>query len=348
MASLSKPTYVAGAIALISFSLHAASVAAADEQQSKDYLANPDLVRFIDKMVERHQFDHASLRRLFSGVRQQARVLEAISRPAEAKPWHQYRLIFLTPERVEAGVKFWVDNGDILGRAEQAFGVPASMIVAIIGVETFYGRHTGKYPVLDTLTTLGFDYPPRGSFFRSELEHYLLLSREEAFDPTKIRGSYAGAMGQGQFISSSYRNYAVDFDSDGARNLWDSTADAIGSVANYFKRHGWQAGEPVVVEAAVNGDGYRKLLGKGMKPSLSPETLSAHGVKPLRTVGDAKSVSFYELEGADEAEYWIGLHNFYVITRYNRSPLYALAAFQLSQSIEQAKKRPLTARLASP
>jgi membrane-bound lytic murein transglycosylase B len=230
-------------------------------------------------------------------------------------------------------VAFWGRHEDILADAEARFGVEPEYVVAIIGVETYYGRRTGSFPVLDTLTTLGFDYPPRSRFFSSELEHYLLLTREESLDPLRLKGSYAGAMGKGQFISSSYRAYAVDFDGDGQRDLWGSTRDAVGSVANYLARHGWTHRAPVTVPASARGEAYLDLLDAGLKPSLDAAALRAAGVSPAP--GDAP-VALVALEAEAGTELWLGHNNFYVITRYNRSPLYAMAVHQLAQAIREA------------
>lgn len=309
---------------------------------SSDYTTRPEIRDFIKGLVKNHGFNQSSLAALFANVERQDRVLEAIARPAEAKPWHQYRDIFITPKRIAGGVQFWDENNTVLRQAEHVYGIPTKIIVAIIGVETFYGRRMGKYPVLDTLTTLGFDYPPRSSFFRSELKHFLLLSREESLDLSTIKGSYAGAMGQGQFIPSSFRRFAIDFDADGKRDLWHNNADAIGSVANYFNRHGWQPGAQVTLPARTTGNTYKKLLGKGMKPSISPATLSSHGISPEQGKLGNHKTAFFEFELQTGNQYWIGLHNFYVITRYNHSPLYAMAVYQLSQEIAAARKRGLT------
>ena len=309
-----------------------------------DYLQRDDVRAFIDEMVERHDFRRGDLQALFAGVRQQTRVLEVIQRPAEGKPWYQYRPIFLNPARIRQGAEFWAEHRALLEKAEATYGVPPEYIVAIIGVETFYGRHTGGFPVLDTLATLGFDYPPRARFFRSELEHFLLLTREEGLNPRGLEGSYAGAMGKSQFISSSYRNYAVDFDGDGTRDLWGSPADAIGSVANYFKRHGWQAGEPVTLPARVEEAVAAPFAEQGMKPSFTLAELTAAGVQPLRPLTYDDSVALIALEGEEFPEYWLGLGNFYVITRYNHSPLYAMAVHQLAQEIRRAYQRQGAAR----
>jgi len=309
------------------------------EADSKDYLGRAQVRDFIDGMVSTHGFDTGEVERLFAGVDQQETSLEAIARPAEAKPWHEYREIFITQARINGGVEFWDENRSLLERASREYGVPVEIIVAIIGVETYYGRQTGDYPVFDTLVTLGFDYPPRGDFFRSELEHFMLLSREESLRIPEVVGSYAGAMGMGQFIPSSYRAYAVDFDGDGKRELWNSTADAIGSVANYFRVHGWQEGAPVAYPAQVSGADYRALVSRGLEPSVEASRLASLGVKTQADIAGAARVALFEYDAGDAMQYWVGLNNFYVITRYNHSSLYAMAVYQLSQQIRQAYDR---------
>ncbi len=305
-----------------------------------DYVGREDVHAFMTDLVKRHDFEMAELRRLFAGAQQQASVLEAISRPAEGKPWHEYRKIFLTKKRINGGVKFWDEHQDLLKKAEEVYGVPPEIIVAIIGVETFYGKHAGRYPVLDTLITLGFDYPPRSKFFRSELEHFLLLMREEQLDPVSLQGSYAGAMGKGQFISSSYRRYAIDFDEDGKRDLWQ-TDDAIGSVAHYFKRHGWTPGAQVVLQAKIRGESYKNLIKKGLKPSIESASLKHSGVLPRHGVIDEAKISLLEFELEKGHEYWLAMNNFYVITRYNHSQLYGMAVYQLSQEIKEKRAQAL-------
>ncbi|CAG0911209.1 unnamed protein product, partial [Cyprideis torosa] len=225
----------------------------------------------------------------------------------------------------------------LLQRAEEVFQVPADIIVAIIGVETFYGTRMGTFPVLDTLVTLGFDYPPRSAFFRGQLEEFLLLSREQDIPPQEPKGSYAAAMGMGQFISSSYRDFAVDFDGNGHIDLWKSTADGIGSVANYFRRHDWIMGAAVVAPAYVEGDQYVSLKANERKPSYSVQQLKAAGVQPSVPVATEEALSFLDLKGAKGQEFWLGHHNFYVITRYNHSVKYALAVYQLSQAIKRTR-----------
>ena len=291
-----------------------------------------DVQVFVNEMVKNHQYDRAQLSYWLDGVQQQASILEAIARPAEGKPWKEYRPIFLTSDRVQQGVAFWKQHLTTLQRAEKQYGVPAEIIVAIIGVETFYGKRSGNYPVLDALTTLGFDYPPRAEFFRKELEHYLLMTREEKVDPRELRGSYAGAMGMPQFIPSSFRNFAVDFDGDGKRDLWNSTADVIGSVANYFKVNGWKFGEPVISRASVLG-AATELAGTQVKPVKSVAEYKQLGATPIHAFASQAQAVLLQFDGANGIEYWMGLDNFYVITRYNRSPLYALAVYQLSQAL---------------
>jgi membrane-bound lytic murein transglycosylase B len=305
-----------------------ATVAASPEEREQAVSA------FVNDMAEKHGFEHKALMRIMNKARFRRDIIRVMQRPAEAKPWHQYRPIFVTQARTRGGVQFWRDHEALLEHAEKEFGVAPEMIVAIIGVETRYGGNTGKYRVLDSLSTLAFGYPKRANFFRKELEEFLLLSREEDIDIAETKGSYAGAMGMPQFIPSSYRAYAVDFDGDGKRDLLNSTADVIGSIANYFKMHGWKSGDTVTLKARTGTSKLDALVDAGMKPSLSPQQLSEHGVEaegePLPKNALA---SLIRLENKSEDEYWLGLHNFYVITRYNHSNLYAMAVYQLSQEI---------------
>jgi membrane-bound lytic murein transglycosylase B len=302
--------------------------------RAESLLGRSEVREFVSEMVARHGFDGARLATLFGEVALQPSIITAITRPAEAKPWHAYREIFLTESRIAGGAEFWRTHAATLERAEQHFGVPPEVVVAIIGVETRYGGVTGRYRVIDALATLAFDYPRRADFFRRELEAFLLLSREEALDPLTPLGSYAGAMGLGQFIPSSYRHYAVDFDFDGVRDLFANPVDAIGSVANYFKEHGWRPGEPVVAPATVSGADYRKLLDLGYKPVRRLERFAGYGVSSAAGLDGEQLAALLELEGKEGPEHWVALHNFYVITRYNHSPLYAMAVHQLSQAIQ--------------
>jgi membrane-bound lytic murein transglycosylase B len=286
-------------------------------------------------MERNHAFSRAALDQLFQQASLQPPILQAIAKPAESKPWHQYRSIFLNPPRIEHGVQFWMDNAVRLEQADKLFGVAPEIIVAIIGVETAYGRNPGKYRVLDALATLAFNYPQRAPFFRSELEDYLLLTRAQRFDPLSLTGSYAGAMGLPQFMPSSYRSYAVDFDADGKADIWTSAADAIGSVGNYLERHGWLNGAPVTAPAVVTGLDYRRLLGAGVKPSMPLSQARKLGVEPRVDVRADLKVALIELESGSGFEHWLGFNNFYVITRYNQSPLYAMAVYQLAGEIRR-------------
>ena len=294
-----------------------------------------ELSRFADEMARRHGFDRERLGRLLGQARYRQSIIDAISRPAEAKPWRDYRPIFVTPERAEEGVAWWRANEALLRRAEAEYGVPPEIVTAIVGVETRYGRHAGSYPVIDALGTLAFAYPKRAKFFRRELEEFLLLTREERIAADRVKGSYAGALGKPQFIPSSYRQYAVDFDGDGRRDLWNSNADVIGSVAAYFERHGWQRGQPVTTPARGVDDSNRRLAERGMKPSIRLDHLQGAGIEPEAPleVPPETRASLIRLQGAAGDEYWIGLPNFYTITRYNHSNLYAMAVYQLSREI---------------
>lgn len=305
-----------------------------------------DMSSFIAEMSQRHGFDRAQLEAWFKEARVRSDIIDTISRPAESKPWYQYRPIFLQPARIEGGAAFWNEHADVLQRAEKIYGVPPQIITAILGVETRYGQHQGGYRVMDSLVTLAFNYPPRAAFFKDELEQYLLLTREEGIDPLAMTGSYAGAMGQTQFISSSYRHYAIDFDGDGKRDLWNDTADAIGSVASYLKEHGWERGGVVAVPVAVSGELYQSLLAKGLKPTVKIADMKKQGVTLEAALPDDILAALIALDQKDGPEYWAGLQNFYAITRYNHSALYAMAVYQLSEEIRALHKEQL-ARSAS-
>ncbi len=319
---------------ILATSLLTSSATFAAELDKEIPTQRTEVQSFIDEMAAKHGFDRDELTAIFEQVRMKQKIIDAITRPAEGKPWHEYRPIFVTKTRISEGVKFWNENEADLKRAEQTYGVPPEIIVAVIGVETRYGRHKGSWRVLDSLSTLAFAYPKRAKFFRSELEQYLLLTREESLDPLTIKGSYAGAMGKAQFISSSYRHYAVDFDGDGKRDLWHNTTDAIGSVANYFKRHKWQPGKPVGSYAMVGNDHVSHLLEAGIKPHTTVKEFRQQGVTsltPLPPEAPAALIAFEKKDG--RSDYWLGLNNFYTITRYNHSPLYAMAVYQLGQAI---------------
>jgi membrane-bound lytic murein transglycosylase B len=313
------------------------SCAAEGDAQKNGYADNPAALAVVDELVAEEGFDRDALLEVLAQARRRESILEAMSRPAEkVKPWYEYRAIFLTEEREDAGVAFFREHRDALERAERETGVPAEIILAIIGVETYYGRIAGKHRVLDALSTLAFDYPRRSTFFTSELKHYLILTRDQGFDPTELTGSYAGAMGYGQFMPSSYRGYAVDFDDDGVTDIWNNPVDAIGSVANYFVRHGWRPGEPVVFAADAADDvpdEYFVQGRSGLQPERSIGEFAAAGVVPRVELDAALPAVAMKFQLEDGYEYWLGLHNFYVITRYNHSAMYAMSVYQLSERL---------------
>jgi membrane-bound lytic murein transglycosylase B len=284
-------------------------------------------------MAQKHGFEQKSLQRLFGQVRPRPAVLKAMATPGTARPWYEFRKRYIEPGRINAGIAFWRDNAAILERAAREFGVPAEILVATLGVETYYGRHAGNFRVLDSLVTIAFQYPPRAELFRSELEQFLLLARENGFDPAAVRGSYAGAMGIPQFLPSSYRSHAIDFDGDGKRDIIRSTADAIGSVANYYKTFGWRTGETIVVPADAARSGLDALLEVGIKPQLKVSELKARGVVPSMPVEEDAEAALFMVESEVGPRYWLGLNNFYVITRYNRSVNYALTIYELSREL---------------
>ena len=299
-------------------------------------MSYPAMQRFIQHMVEAG-FSKDYLVRTFSNIKRDNDVLRLANSPAEGKPWSKYRPIFLTEDRIRTGLGFWKRHERAINAASKQFGVDPEIIVAIIGVETFYGRNTGKHKVLRSLTTLAMDFPKREDFYTSELKHFLkFISEEKISNPSTLNGSYAGAMGLGQFISSSYRNYAVDFNKDGHTDLWHPD-DAIGSVANYFARHGWKQGGDVTVPARILGNIYGNIVKtKAKKPVHSLSQLQEHGVR-LQGKLNSKHYSLLQLEGAKGSEHWVTGDNFYVITRYNHSPKYAMAVYQLAWEIKRRK-----------
>ena len=294
-----------------------------------------DIEPFVARMAENHGVPASQTRALLTDARVLDSVLEAVQRPAERKPWYEYRKIFITEKRIVRGAAFWRERAHALARAAERFGVPPEIIVAIIGVESFYGVHRGRIRVLDALATLGFRYPKRSAFFLSELEAFVLLADEERLDARRIKGSYAGAMGIAQFISSSYRSYAIDFDGDGSRDLMQSPEDAIGSIANYLSMHGWLPGAAIAVRAEVEGGAFRTVVEQGIKPHASLASIRAKGVSFATYAAEEEQGALLEFETKTGHEYWVGLTNFYVITRYNHSRLYALAVFQLAQRIHE-------------
>ena len=300
----------------------------------------PEVRKFIDSVAAEHGFERSDLERVLKSAKSQESILEAISRPAErVKPWHEYRNIFISDKRISAGVKFWQEHEADLQRISCETGVPVKMLVGIIGVETYFGRITGSYRVLDALATLAFDYPPRAKFFGRELEEFLLLVREEDIDIDAAIGSYAGAMGAPQFIPSSYRAYAVDADKNGGRDLWNSWTDIIGSVANYFVVHGWKKDQPIVAKAAV-GKRFRGTVPEENKLKISSTVgkLRNDGADFAGAASANTGATLIRLDGTKGNEYWVGFDNFYVITRYNRSVMYALAVTQLGEAISSRRR----------
>ncbi len=292
-----------------------------------------DVQAFIAEMVSKHDFDEETIRAVLQQSVSQPRILDAISRPAErTKPWHEYRSIFVTPKRISAGVDFMRKHQDLLERISEQTGVPVEIIVAIVGVETSYGRITGNFRVIDALVTLGFDYPPRSKFFRSELEQFFLIAREEKLELLELTGSYAGAIGAPQFMPSSYRHYAVDGNGDGRRDLFSNWDDVLASVANYFTAHKWKPGEPVVV-TGTTGDSTPPAAKNKLKMKDTIASLTKRGIRFEASLSPSAPAQLIQLDGENGIEYWVGFHNFYVITRYNRSTMYALSVFQLSESI---------------
>ncbi len=270
----------------------------------------------------------------------QQSILDAMAKPAEkTKAWHEYRTIFITRERIQAGGGFWKNQEDAAaGGLPQRTGVPAEMLCGIVGVETYFGQRAGKYRLLDSLATLAFDYPPRSSFFRGELTQLFLLARDDNIDIDKAVGSYAGAMGAPQFIPSSYRNFAVDGDGDSKRDLFNNWDDVLASVANYFVVHKWQAGQPVVARATLARPVDQTPADNRLTPGSTVAGLKKQGVRFSTDLGDSAPAGLVVLDGDDGPEYWVAFHNFYVITRYNRSSMYALAAYQLGQAIGEAAR----------
>jgi membrane-bound lytic murein transglycosylase B len=306
---------------------------AASPAQAID-VSDPEVRNFIDSMVSEHAYDRGTLENVLQQATTRESILEAIARPAErTKEWHEYRDIFLTDARVKAGAEFWREHSEVLERISAETGVDVEILVGIIGVETYFGRRTGSYRVLDALATLAFAYPPRSKFFRRELEQFLLLVREEEMEAIDAIGSYAGAMGRPQFMPSSYRAYAVDSSADGKRDIWTNWADVIGSVANYFVRHGWRSNNQVVVEASLSNQWRGDPPENTLKPQETVTSLSHQGVLFATDLAGDQQSQLLTLIGDDGEEYWVGFHNFFVITRYNRSVMYALAVHQLGQEI---------------
>ena len=301
---------------------------------AKTFADEPAVIDFAIDLEQRHGFKADELLAQFAQTRPNARVLELIKPPASPlqRSWERYRPRFLNDRRINGGVRFWQENRATLARAREVYGVPEEVIVAIIGVETEYGSNTGGFRVLEALATLAFNYPRRAEFFRTELEQFLLLARENNMDPLSIKGSFAGAIGIPQFMPGSQRRYAVDFDGDQRVDLSGSVSDAIGSVARFLEQHGWVAGQPVALRARTSSEPERSLIEAGIRPSLKVADLAEQGI--LATTDSPANVALIDLVSPGrETEYWLGYENFYVITRYNRSSFYAMSVFQLAEEI---------------
>jgi len=305
-----------------------------------DFDGNPDVELFITQLVDEHQFDRAVLDRLFRQGRIQNGVLQAMARPATSRPWYEFRASTITPSRLREGAEYWRRHAAALARATAEYGVPEEIIVATIGIETSYGRALGKGRVFDALATLAFGYPPRAALFRNELIELLLLSREMRADPLRYKGSFAGAMGVPQFLPSSYRRHAVDFDADGRRDLW-SHADAIGSIGNYYRSYGWASGQPVLAALERTNepppDAFKQLLERGIQPHSSVAVFRRAGASMAGAANDDVLACAFAAETDSGTAYWLGFNNFYVITRYNRSINYALAVHDLALELRKAR-----------
>jgi membrane-bound lytic murein transglycosylase B len=308
----------------------------------------PEVEKFITQMAQQYQMDEAALRQMFSQLKSNDGVIKAINAPATSKPWYEFKNLFVTPTRISGGVDFWNANEEQLKRAREIYGVPEEISVAIIGGETIYGKRTGSYRVIDALYTLAFEMPERASYFRGELEQFLLLARENGLDPLIVKGSFAGAIGMPQFMPTSYRRFAVDFDSDGKINLWEDVPDVIGSVANYLHFFGWVAGQPIVVPARMSGTDYKDIVEKGFKPHLTLAQMLPKGVEPTDAMPAELVAGLFALDIEQGQDYWLAFNNFYVITRYNRSKNYAMAVYQLATAIARERESQIAAQAAPP
>ncbi|STX29360.1 membrane bound lytic murein transglycosylase [Legionella beliardensis] len=299
------------------------------------FVQRPDVQNFINFMVKNHGFNKQYITQVMNDVQIQPQIIESMEKPYEKKPWDIYKQLFITQQRIDGGIAFWKANHQALLQAEKQYKVPASVIVAIIGVETFYGKHQGNYRVLDALSTLAFNYPKRSAFFTKELTEYLLLCREHQVAPTQYLGSYAGAMGKPQFMPSSYRYYAADFLGRPKKDLMNDDSAVIASVANYFHKHGWSLNQSVAQPARVTGNQVKRINTNFKNATYAPKQLIAAGIRPLLdTQKQPNKVGLIALETAKGSEYWLTYPNFYVITRYNNSPQYALAVYLLAQELQ--------------
>ncbi|EKD71120.1 MAG: hypothetical protein ACD_46C00268G0005 [uncultured bacterium] len=305
------------------------------------FIARPDVQKFIQEMVKKHHFKKQELVTLFTAVKVRPQVLHQMNKPLEKNPWHTYQLLFVNEWRIQHGVQFWNKYADVLARAEKKYGVPASIIVATIGIETKYGQRTGEHRVIDALANLGFSDSRRAAFFRKELEQFLLLTREQHLNPLSVMGSYAGAIGQPQFMPSSYRHYAVNFSGSGKIDLMHDEVDVIGSIANYYSKSGWKMKKPVAIPTITIGNRQQSLLNKlKNNQKVSIKELEQYGIIPkTKNIDMRDKVKIIVLESRSNKEYWLGYNNFDVIKLYNPSDLYAMAVFQLSTYITTLRER---------
>jgi membrane-bound lytic murein transglycosylase B len=310
-------------------------VAASPRAHALNVNRYPELQGLIAEMADQYGFAPQTLRKTFRCVQIRPEIIEAMERPKELLPWYEYSNIFLTEESVQRGARFWKQHEAALTRANEEYGVPPEIIVAILGVETQYGRNTGNIAILDALTTLTLKYPSRAEYFRRELTEFLLLARELDMNACRITGSYAGAMGMPQFMPSNYRRFAVDFDANGARDILESPGDSIGSVAVYLKEHGWEAGAPVADDANLEGTRYFWIEKLGIKPALSVRELARYGIFPRRDKNTERRAALISLEGEYGPFYRLGYNNFYVITRYNHNKRYAMVVYELGERIRK-------------
>ena len=301
----------------------------------------PDVQVFIKEMVKDYNFNEQQLITLFNQVHINERTIQLTTTPYEAKPWYTYRKHFITQARVDNGVIFWHQYHEQFQIVSERTGIPPEILVAIVGVETHYGKERGGFPAIDALSSLAFDFPRRAAFFRKELREYLILCREQGWDPLTIKGSYAGALGQPQFMPSSYRYYAVSYDGKSKPNLFNNENDVIASIGNYLKKNGWQANQPIAVIANVTGDKFSGLPpqdkeGRIIKPTMTLAEFKTYDVLPMTPHLNELSAILMPFQLEDSNQYWLGFMNFYVITRYNTSKLYALAVYQLAEDIKVA------------
>ena len=347
-ALLAGLVFLAGAPAVDAAKKAAAKSPRSAADAGPNYAQRDDVRAFAAEVASETGLPRGDVERWFAAARFQPRIVAAMNRPLLEPPkWYEYAPSFVAPARVDAGVRFWRDNAEVLARAEEEYGVPAEIVVAIVGIETYYGRNVGSYRVIDALATLAFDYPRRAPFFRGELKEYVLLARDQGFSPLVPKGSFAGAMGVPQFMPGSYRRFAVDFDGDGHADLWRSNADVIGSVAHYLARHDWQRGQPVVLPAVIapeSRDTVLRRLDGGISERRSWDAWQADGVTPAGAPDALKTdpVGVLLLEESAEAgdhaiSLWVACHNFYVITRYNKSRLYAAAVWALAERLRAAR-----------